>query len=99
MEKELVPDDAIVAAGSAGTDIPHAVERVLGLIEGIGAGAESALIKPNVVFAIRPSSGIVTNPLVIEGIIKHLISNGMKPENITVGESGSMGFDTGKALR
>ena len=99
MEKEHGPDEAIVAAAGAGTDIPMAVNRVLWLLGGIGAGAESALIKPNVVFAIRPSSGIVTNPLVIEGIIKHLISNGMKPENITVGESGSMGFDTGKAFR
>jgi uncharacterized protein (DUF362 family) len=99
MEKERGADSAVVAACRTGTDIRDAVDRVLGLIGGIGTGAGSALIKPNVVFAIRPSSGIVTNPPVIEGIIRHLISNGMKPENITVGESGSMGFDTGKAFR
>ncbi|MBN2331235.1 MAG: DUF362 domain-containing protein [Candidatus Aenigmarchaeota archaeon] len=99
MERGHGKAKAVVAAASAGTDIPGAVDRVLKLIGGIGTGAESALIKPNVVFAIRPSSGIVTNPLVIEGIMKHLISNGLDPGNIVVGESGSMGFDTGKAFR
>ncbi len=99
MEKKPSGKGAVVAVCRAGDDTPASVERALGLIGGIGKGMKSALIKPNAVFAIRPSSGIVTNPAVIEGVIRHLLSNGMKPESITVGESGSMGFDTGKAFR
>ncbi len=78
--------------------IGNSVKRVINLTGGLGKKGK-VLIKPNVVFAIRPSSGIVTNPDVIEAIVKYMISEGFDPGNITIGESGSMGFDTKRAFR
>ena len=90
---------AVVGACRAGDDVKGAVRKVLGLAGGIPPGTGSVLIKPNAVFAIRPSSGVVTNPVVLDGLMECLMSAGIAPERITIGESGSMGFDTQKAFR
>jgi uncharacterized protein (DUF362 family) len=99
MMKKDNGDNAVVAVTRADNDIPGALKRALDLVGGVDPGSKSVLIKPNAVFAIRPGSGIVTNPAVLECVIKHLISSGTPPANIMVGESGSMGFDTTKAFR
>ncbi len=90
---------AVVGACRAGDDVKGAVKRAIDLIGGIMPGTRSVLIKPNAVFAIRPSSGVVTNPQVLEGVLEYLISVGISPERVTIGESCSMGFDTKMPFR
>jgi len=89
-----------VAAVKAEKGIVESVSRAIGLAGGIVLkGKRTVLIKPNAVFGLRPSTGTVTNPLVVDGVIKYLIGKGIKSDNITVGECSAMGYDTKKAFR
>ncbi len=55
--------------------------------EGLMAGEEVVLVKPNYVVAKHPSTGMTTDSRVIEGIIKFVRSLGVK--EVTVGEGGA----------
>ncbi|MFA6250152.1 MAG: DUF362 domain-containing protein, partial [Candidatus Shapirobacteria bacterium] len=59
---------------------------------------DKVLVKPNLAVAREGSSGIVTNPLVVEGVVEFLLEEkGIKPENLIVGECSVLGFNTGEA--
>lgn len=94
------PGKSVVAAVEAARDVQGSVGKAIELAGGLDLeGKKTVLIKPNVVFGLRPSTGVVTNPLVVEGTIKYLIGRGIKSGNITIGECSAMGYDTKKAFR
>jgi len=81
-------------------EIFSSIERAINLAGGISLeGKETVLIKPNAVFGLKPSTGIVTNPEIIDGVIKYLLSKGIEPQKISLGDCSAMGYDTSKAFR
>ncbi len=93
-------DKIIVATSKIGYSIISATKRVIKLIGGLDIKPEDkVLIKPNIVVAKSPSSGIVTNPLVVEGIIQYLIENGHKRDNIIIAEGSLEMIDHMTAIK
>ncbi|MEM2341968.1 MAG: DUF362 domain-containing protein [Candidatus Bathyarchaeia archaeon] len=63
-------------------------------LEFIGAknlisNGDKVLVKPNYVVAKHPSTGITTDPRIIDGIIIFLKENGLSANNIILGEGGA----------
>lgn len=80
-------------------DVVGATVESLKLVEKEIKKDSSVLIKPNLALAKDGESGIVTNPLVVKGILKYLIEIGkVSVKKILVAEYGVVGFDTKKAL-
>ncbi len=79
-----------------GTEPAEMVEKALRLIEAekLFSPRDRALIKPNYVNPMPPSTGVTTDPRVVEALITFL--KRMKVEEIIVGEGGS--GDTGYAF-
>lgn len=89
----------IVSVSKVKYDIFGSVAKVLNLIGGLEINDRSKiLLKPNLSFPANASSGVVTNPLVVEAVIEYLLDNGAKKENILIGESCAIGFDMKKAV-
>jgi len=54
-------------------------------------GARSALLKPNLVIAAKPSTGVVTHPAVVEALVNVLRANGVA--DITIADGPGVGLD------
>lgn len=72
-----------------GADPRSMAKRALGLIgaEGVISPEDRVLIKPNYILPRLPSTGITTDPLVVEGVIEFVRACGA--ESITIGEGGN----------
>lgn len=72
-----------------------AIERVIASgVEAIGldaSGARTAVVKPNLVIAAKPSTGIVTHPAVVEAIVSFLRAAGV--ERIVIADGPGVGLD------
>ena len=76
------------------TKIEIAVQKALDLLGGIEqfvTPRDRVVIKPNLVFAIRPYTGFTTDPIVIRAIVEQC--QRMNPSEIVIAE-GSGGIDT-----
>lgn len=62
--------------------IEHAVSE-----NGLPKDDEKVLLKPNIVMPRNYPIGTITNPMVVESVARTLIGLGVKPDNITIGES------------
>ncbi|MBS7653778.1 DUF362 domain-containing protein [Candidatus Bathyarchaeota archaeon] len=73
-----------------GDDLYEMLEKALKLIgsEKIISSEDKVLIKPNYVSAKHPSTGVTTDPRIIEGIIMYLKDLGVSG-NVVVGEGGA----------
>ncbi len=60
------------------------------------SGAKTAVIKPNLVQAMAPDSGIVTHPVVIEAIINILRDYGVR--QITIAEAPALGIPASRSF-
>jgi uncharacterized protein (DUF362 family) len=90
----------LVAVSRVKYDVSGSVAKVLDLLGGVKVQkGQKVLIKPNLSFPANASSGVVTNPLVVEGVIEYLVRNGARSENILVGDSCAIGFDIDSILR
>jgi len=76
-----------------GTDPKLTALRALKMIdaETIVPTRGNVLVKPNCVVARDPSTGITTDPRVVEAIVEFLRDNGV--QNITIGEGGNRNTD------
>ena len=84
----------------SGTDIEASVRKAIDLIGGIRQvvrPGQTVLIKPNFGVAVPPETGIVTDPSVIDAVIK--ICKEADPGSILVAESSVVGFDTTKIFK
>lgn len=75
-------------------DIYDAVEHALELINFSLEENSKVLIKPSIIFPAYPYQAINTNPKTIDAIIKFLLKNNIKSEDITVAEQAPYGIDT-----
>ncbi len=101
IEHKLKSDDrrSRVSISKVKYDPILATVRSLRLIGGNIASHRRVFIKPNLALAKEGNSGIVTNPLVVEGVLRYLIEEvGVGSDRIVVGECSVLGFDTKKAL-
>ncbi|MBS7622261.1 DUF362 domain-containing protein [Candidatus Bathyarchaeota archaeon] len=90
----------LVSVSRVKYDISGSVAKVLNLLGDVKINeTQKVLIKPNLSFPANASSGVVTNPLVVEGVIEYLLSNGARREDILVGDSCAIGFDMNSILR
>ena len=93
---------SIVSVSRVERSIYKAVEKVIRLIGGLQIKKSTKiLIKPNLVFPVEASTGIVTNPKVVEGMIQYLMKVRATPHNILVGEASAIsvkGTDTRKGF-
>lgn len=60
------------------------------------SGAKSAVIKPNMVQAFAPDTGVISHPVVIEAIVDTLLESGVT--EIAIAEAPALGIDTQKAF-
>lgn len=82
-----------------GSDIEASVRKSLDLISGMQKfirSGDTVLIKPNFGVAAPAETGIITDPLVVEALVKTCRDTGAK--KIIVAESSVVGFDTGKVF-
>lgn len=74
---------------------PALIERYLvRAVEATGldlSGRRSALIKPNIVIAAKPRTGVVTHPAVVEAIVRFLRARGIR--EITIADGPGVGLD------
>lgn len=92
-EKTLV---AVSRTGYSAKDAAKRAMQILNLEE-IKPGMK-ILIKPNLALAKPASSGIVTNPEVVRGVIEFLLERGIGKSDIVVAESSVIGFSTQEAF-
>jgi len=91
---------AVVAMSRTGYTTLDAVARCLDAIGPHRLGADTkVLLKPNLVFEMPASTGVVTNPQVTEAVIIYLLDNGVQAKNISVGDGAAIGFDTLRAAK
>ena len=84
----------------SGAEIEASVRKAIDLIGGIRQivhPGQTVLIKPNFGVAVPPETGIVTDPGVIDVVIK--ICKEADPGSIIVAESSVVGFDTTKIFK
>ncbi|MDD5439168.1 MAG: RpiB/LacA/LacB family sugar-phosphate isomerase, partial [Candidatus Omnitrophica bacterium] len=79
-------------------EIKSAIRRSMGAdgISAFIAPGDRILIKPNIgsTEADVNAGGFVTNPMVVRAMIDMLLENGIRPEQITIGEGTLQGQDT-----
>lgn len=90
---------SMVVIKKAGYDILGTVENCLNLLDIKIPKTGKVLLKPNLAVPSAASTGIVTNPFVLEGVIKYLINHKVNPKRIIVAESSVIGFNTLKAAK
>jgi len=86
---ENIPDtsESAIAAVKIKYDYDEAVTEAIELIGGLDVDEnKKILIKPNLSIPGYSYLGLTTNPRVIDSLIKHLLSKGVKKENITLAE-------------
>jgi uncharacterized protein (DUF362 family) len=99
-DEAIAATGTVVAVSSVGYSVTEATKRALMLIGGIKVKPiDKILIKPNIVLAKSASTGIVTNPLVVEGIIQYLLQIGAHKNNIVIAEGCLEGVDAAKAIK
>lgn len=81
---------SIVQDSEVGVAVRKTLE-VLGGIENFIKPHDKVVIKPNLVFALRPFTGFTTDPPVIQAIVE--LCQSMKPKEVVIAE-GSGGIDT-----
>lgn len=80
-------------------NIRNAVEETISFLGGIESFVQpkdTVVIKPNLVFGVRPFTGFTTDPPVVEAIIR--LCQEVNPSEVTIAE-GSGGIDTTLAFR
>ncbi|MBW1699911.1 MAG: DUF362 domain-containing protein [Deltaproteobacteria bacterium] len=78
-----------------GTDIESSIRRALNLLGGIKTlihPGRKVMLKPNFAVPVAAETGIITDPQVVEIIIKICLE--AKPAELVVAESAVVGFDT-----
>lgn len=83
----------------SGTDVEASVRQAIDLVGGMGRivhSGQSVMIKPNFGVAVPPETGIVTDPRIVEALIR--ICREAEPGRILVAESSVVGFDTTKVF-
>jgi uncharacterized protein (DUF362 family) len=99
IKHEVSNEKINVAVCDIDYSVEKATKRAIELIGGIKADSKTKiLIKPNIVLAKNPATGIVTNPLVVSGIIEYFLSQGASNKNITIAEGSLQGVDSAKAI-
>ncbi|MBI2529662.1 MAG: DUF362 domain-containing protein [Candidatus Diapherotrites archaeon] len=95
---EGAPKKNLVAVSRTGYSAKDAAKRAMQILnlKEIRPGMK-ILIKPNLALAKPASSGIVTNPEVVRGVIEFLLERGIEKNNIIVAESSVIGFSTQEA--
>jgi uncharacterized protein (DUF362 family) len=89
-----------VALSRVGYVALDAVSRCLTAIGPHQLGADTrVLLKPNLVFEMPASTGVVTNPQVVEAVIRYLLEQGVPARHISVGDGAAIGFDTMRAAK
>jgi uncharacterized protein (DUF362 family) len=61
------------------------------------AGMKTALVKPNIVVAASPKSGVVTHPAVVEAIVRVLRARGFR--EITIADGPGVGLDVERVMK
>jgi uncharacterized protein (DUF362 family) len=61
------------------------------------SGMKTALVKPNIVAAAMPSTGVVTHPAVVEAIVRVLRAHGFR--EITIADGPGVGLDAGRVFQ
>lgn len=84
VDKKAETKDAVTIVRTK-YDMYDAVKNLIE-ISGVEIKDRRYLIKPNIEVPAYPYQASCTNPLVVDAIIKNLIDNGVKKENIIVGE-------------
>jgi len=82
-----------------GSDIEKSVRKAVDLIGGarqVIRPGQSVLIKPNYSAVAPPETGFVTDPQVVEAVIK--VCKEASPKRILVAESAIVGFDTSRVF-
>lgn len=98
-ENTIHASRSVVSVWKVKYDVFDSVARVLDLIGGVEASSKSKiLIKPNLSFPANACGGVVTNPLVVEGVIRYLLRKGVKNKNLLIGDSCAIGFDMKSAF-
>lgn len=80
-------------------DVAEIVTAVENGIDALGldlAGLETALIKPNIVIAARPKTGVVTNPAVVEAVVEALRKRGVS--KISIADGPGVGLDVSEVF-
>lgn len=91
---------SVVAMSRVGYVALDAVSRCLDMIGPLEVGPDTrVLLKPNLVFEMAASTGVVTNPQVVEGVLVYLLERGVLASHISVGDGAAIGFDTRRAAR
>lgn len=72
-------------------DVERSLERALGELGVDLTGKKTAFIKPNLVIAAKPSTGVVTHPVVVEALVNVLRRRGF--ERISMGDGPGVGLD------
>ncbi len=100
IEEKSYTEGNVVAVSSVGYSVIDATKRVINLIGGFDFKQDAKIvIKPNIVIAKNPSTGIITNPLVVEAIIQHLLEKGCSKENLLIIEGSLQGVDSEIAIK
>lgn len=99
-EEKVKKEKTTVAVSRVGYSIINATKKAIRLMGGITFKPNDKIfIKPNIVLAKSASTGVVTNPLVVEGIICYLLEKGVPRDNIIIGEGCLEGIDPEKAIK
>lgn len=99
-EQKACKNKTCVGLSSIGYSVIDATKRAIELIGGINFNPnDKIIIKPNIVLAKNPSTGIITNPSVVEGIIQYLLKEGSNRDNILILEGSLQDVDSKKAIK
>jgi len=72
------------------------IRQVLDKID-LQIDSDHVFIKPNIVIPTKPSSGVITDPALVQGLIDYLRNRGI--QRITIGESPGLLVDVKEAFR
>ncbi len=77
--------------------IERSIETAIGALGLDLSGKKSAVLKPNIVTAARPRTGIVTHPVIVEAIVNVLRRRGFT--ELTIADGPGVGLDVERVFR
>lgn len=78
--------------------LEHLISNAIKELELNLRNKRTAILKPNIVIAAKPSSAIITHPSVVEAAINVLEENGFEDKDIIIGEGPGLGADESKVF-
>jgi uncharacterized protein (DUF362 family) len=80
--------------------VPEIEETIVRALDTLGvdlSGKRTAVVKPNLVIAAHPKTGVVTHPAVVEAVVRILRDAGVS--EITIADGPGVGLDTDEVFR